>query len=60
MPRDRKAIATRKQRERQEARAEEISSHNEYGYRDETAYLAIKAITREEQKKKAAHRPDGM
>jgi hypothetical protein len=60
MPRDRKAIAARKKRARQEARQEEISDRNEYGYNDPTAYQAIKNITREEQKTKAAHRPQGM
>ena len=59
MPRDRKAIAARKQRERQEAQAEEISRRNEYGFNDETAYQAIRNITRE-QKSQAAHRPNGM
>ena len=57
MARDRKAIEARKRRERQQ---EQISRRNEYGFNDSTAYLAIKAIMREEQKSQAAHRPNGM
>ena len=56
MPRDRKAVAARKQKEAREKRTEEISRRNAYGHDDPTAYQAIKAITREEQKTKAAHR----
>ena len=57
MPRDRKAIDARKKRARQE---EQISRRNEYGFSDPTAYRAIKNITHEKQKRKAAHRPTGM
>jgi len=60
MPRDRKAVDARKKRAKQEAQAEAISKRNEFGFSDPTAYLAIKAITHEEQKRKAAHRPNGM
>jgi len=60
MPRDRKAVKARKQNESQEKRAEEVSRRNEYGFSDETAYLAIKAIMKEERKSQAAHRPNGM
>ena len=52
MPRDRKAVTARKQRESREKRGEEISSRNAYGYSDPTAYQAIKAIMNEEQKRK--------
>ena len=58
MARDRKAIEARKRRERQEAG--EISKRNEYGFMDSTAYQAIKNIMHEEQKKQAAHKPNGM
>jgi len=55
MPRDRKAVEARKKRARQEEQADEISGRNEYGYSDPTAYEALRAITREEQKSQAAH-----
>jgi len=53
MARDRKAIEARKRSERQQ---EQISKRNEYGFIDNTAYQAIRNITRE-QKNQAAHRP---
>jgi len=52
MPRDRKAIEARKKRERQQEHKEEVSKYNAYGFSDPTAYQAIRAITREERKKK--------
>ena len=58
MPRDRKAIEARKQRERQDEEKEEelLSWCNDYGYPDPTAYMAIQNIMLEEkQKKRAAH-----
>jgi len=56
MPRDRKVIEARKKAARQEARADENSKRNEYGYSDPTVFQAIRNITRE-QKKQAAHKP---
>jgi len=50
MPRNRKAVTARKKRESHKKRVEDFNTYNEYGYRDPTAYQAIKNIMREEQR----------
>jgi hypothetical protein len=55
MPRDRKAVEARKQRERAE-QGENLSRYNKYGYNDPTAYKAIQNIMNEEKRKLQADR----